>query len=54
VSGRPVIDAAFPSRCGWCDQRIEEGDRIALLEPDGEWVHEGCAEEEPWPEDENG
>lgn len=47
---RPTKDADFESRCECCDETISEGDRIALLEPDGAWVHEACAEGEPWPE----
>lgn len=34
--------ATFDSTCAYC---------IGLLEPDGEWCHLGCAEEEPWPYD---
>lgn len=48
------MEAAFDeSRCGWCDRMILEGDDIGLLEPDGDWVHLECAEEEAWPEDED-
>lgn len=36
--------ARWPSRCAACDERIEEGDEIALLEEDDEWVHRRCAE----------
>lgn len=49
---RPTIDAAFASRCSCCDLAILEGDTLALLEPGGEWVHEQCAEETPWDDDE--
>lgn len=34
--------AAWPSRCGWCDEGIEVGDPIRQV--DGEWVHEECAQ----------
>lgn len=51
MAERPIRDAAFPSRCAVCDEPIFEGDLIALLEPDGEWVHEQCADEEPWPDE---
>jgi len=42
---RPVIIlAAWPGRCGVCDQKIvEDEDTITLV--DDEWVHEDCAEE---------
>lgn len=34
--------AAWQSRCGYCDEVIEIGDPISLLE--GEWVHKECKE----------
>jgi hypothetical protein len=38
------IWAEFDGRCGICDQRIVEGQR--LVKVDGEWVHAECAERE--------
>lgn len=35
--------ARFPGRCGLCQQPIHEGDEIVEL--DGEYVHEPCADE---------
>lgn len=37
-----VVRAAHASRCGVCEDAIEEGDRIVLL--DGSWVHAECGE----------
>lgn len=45
MSGRNVVEAAFESRCIWCDNQIYEGDSIAREQGDGEWMHEACAEE---------
>lgn len=46
MGGRPEpMEAMFPGTCAWCLERIAEGDSIALLEEDGDWVHERCAEE---------
>lgn len=42
----PATEARFPGRCGVCDGRYEEGDRIAKLPGDEEWVHAACAAEE--------
>lgn len=36
---RPVR-AAYASRCGICDERIEEGDEIEKYED--EWCHSDC------------
>lgn len=52
MSERPVMDATYESTCGMCMERIFEGEEISLAEPDGEWCHLRCAEEEPWPDDE--
>lgn len=51
MSERPVITAAYESRCGECLETIFEGEEIALAEPDGEWCHLRCAEETEWPDD---
>jgi hypothetical protein len=32
--------ASFDSRCGICDEKIYEGDRIKYI--DDEWVHYEC------------
>jgi hypothetical protein len=36
------LTAQFDSSCPRCHEPIEEGDRIALLEPVGLWVCESC------------
>lgn len=38
-------EAAYDSRCAICDTSIAEGETVALLEGDFEWVHLECAEE---------
>lgn len=38
----PTTVAAFPTRCEVCDEQIEEGDEIGLVEEDGIWVHVEC------------
>lgn len=44
--------AEFESQCPGCLETIEEGETIGLDEPQGEWMHLQCAEEEmPWPEE---
>jgi hypothetical protein len=48
---RPSLIAQYPSRCAGCDESIFVGDLIALDEPDGEWLHEECALDVPWPEE---
>jgi hypothetical protein len=40
----PTTEARFSSACGLCDDRIEEGDRIARLPDEEEFVHARCAE----------
>lgn len=40
---RPWSIAVRSSRCAVCDEKIEEGDPIVLLEDDEEWVHQECA-----------
>lgn len=46
---RPELDAAYDSTCPVCLDRIYEGERIGLVEQDGEWAHLRCAEDEmPW------
>lgn len=52
VKEKRARHAAFESRCSCCNLAILEGDTLALLEPGGEWVHEECAEETPWEDDE--
>ena len=47
---RPNALATFESRCPWCAETIYEGDPIGLLEPEGDWAHLECAEQEPWEE----
>lgn len=47
----PTTDARFPGRCGVCDERYEEGDRIARLPGDEEWVHASCAVDEGYETD---
>lgn len=39
-------EASFPGRCAGCDDDIEAGDEIVLLEDEDEWVHRQCAERE--------
>lgn len=39
------------AQCPGCFEPIEEGDEIALDEPDGQWMHESCAEETSWDEE---
>lgn len=48
MSARPTMEARFESTCASCLERIYEGENIGLIEPDGEWCHLECAEEEPW------
>lgn len=38
------MEATYRSRCGICDEMIEEGDEI--IEVDGEWIHAKCADED--------
>lgn len=38
-----AVEATFRSRCGVCDEPIEEGDAIVCV--DDEWIHEHCEEE---------
>ena len=45
MADRPTKIAEYRSRCSVCDEDIEEGEAIALLEDDGEWVHTDCADE---------
>lgn len=40
---RPSVTASYDGRCPGCDERIREGDRIALV--DDLWCCQGCAEE---------
>lgn len=40
-----AIEAAFESRCPWCDLQINEGEWIDKAEENGEYMHEECAEE---------
>ena len=40
---RPVIPAAYESRCPVCDLPIYEGDPISPNDDD-EWCHEDCAD----------
>lgn len=42
----PAVAAEFGSRCGMCDDDIEEGDEIVRLDDEDEWVHKHCAERE--------
>lgn len=47
-------EAAHDSRCAICDMAISQGEMIALLEDDWEWVHRECAEKERgWIEEED-
>jgi hypothetical protein len=37
-----AVEAGHRSRCGLCDEWIEVGDLIVVV--DDEWCHEGCEE----------
>lgn len=39
-----AIEAKFASRCGMCDEMIEEGDLVVVI--DDEWVHAHHEEED--------
>ena len=41
-----TIYASYRTRCGECQDTIEEGEPIE--EMDGEWVHAACADEEDY------
>jgi len=40
----PIIYATYESRCGICDDVIEEGDAIESFED--EWCHAACVDDE--------
>lgn len=40
-----VTTATRDSACAVCGETIFEGDAIAYLTDEGEWVHEDCAEQ---------
>jgi len=45
---RSTTIASYESRCALCDEIIYEGEEVALLQYDDEWVHLKCEEEEYW------
>lgn len=54
MSERPTVTATYDSECPVCLAPIYEGETIGLIEPEGDWAHLSCAEEElPWPEEES-
>lgn len=40
-----IIEAARESFCEGCEKTINAGERIGLVESEGEWMHEDCARE---------
>lgn len=46
-----VTTAKFPGRCEACEEHIQEGDRLALVDLSGggndEWIHRDCATSDP-------